>query len=347
MRHACWSTGRWFLVILGGLVLAGLARPVLAYDQYSDGTANVNCAVCHEAAPGGFQSRGPLHDAHLANATNTCLACHETKAGDIPFTWRSGDTVLNMGCSGCHGAAPGGVGSAAGLRLHHQNKGVTVCTDCHNDSTPPAESVNPVYYGQATVIPTSACNADGKEDFWNHLTGLPDGKGLDNDGDLLIDAADGDCATVTCHDNDQDGYGNPGDPSCPRGSKTDCDDAHADTYPGAIEAYDLRDNNCNTEIDEIESDGFFTTTNKNRYSWSAQPPASPSQLYDILRSDGPQFPTASANTVCLVVATSLTQIDDTLNPPAGRAFYYLVRNTLVTDYGKKTDGTLRLYTTCP
>ncbi len=150
---------------------------------------------------------------------------------------------------------------------------------------------------------------------------------------------------MTCLDNDQDGYGSPGDPTCPRGPKTDCDDAHADTYPGAIEAYDQRDNNCNTEIDEIENDGFFTVTNKNRYSWSAQPPAS--QLYDILRSDGAQFPTASANTICLVVATSLAQIDDTVNPAAGRALYYLVRNTQVLDYGMKTDGSLRLYTTCP
>jgi len=345
MRQVCSALGRWMLVILGALVLAGSGRPVFAYDAYSDGSASGNCAACHELAIGGFQSRGALHDAHTAGATATCQACH-TKTGDIPLTYASGDGTLNKGCIGCHGTPrAGGSVDGAGLRLHHQNEGITECADCHSDAAPPAESVNPFYYGKAGVIQTSACNADGKEDFWNRDTGLPDGKGLDNDGDTLVDAADTDCAAATCVDRDQDGYGNPGDPSCPRGSATDCDDAHVDTYPGAIEAYDQRDNNCNTEIDEIENDGFFTTTNRNRYSWSAQPPAG--QLYDILRSDGVQFPAASADTLCLVVATSLVQIDDTVNPAAGRAFYYLVRNTLRSDYGKKTDGTLRLYTTCP
>ncbi|HEU4403202.1 MAG TPA: hypothetical protein VFT43_13985 [Candidatus Polarisedimenticolia bacterium] len=341
------SAGLWIPVIFGALIFIGIARPSLAYDQYSDGTASVNCAVCHETtSAGGFQSRGPLHDAHTNSATNTCTACH-MKQGDVPFTWQSGDAVLNKGCSGCHGSPrPDGTVDGAGLRLHHANKGVTVCADCHSDAAPPAESVNPVYYGKTGVIQTSSCNVDTLEDFWTVGTGPgKDGKGLDNDGDLLVDAADGDCAVVTCKDLDGDGYGNPGDPSCPKGSATDCDDAHADTYPGAVENYDQRDNNCNTEIDEIEKDGFFTPTDRTLYSWQAQPPAT--QLYDVLRSDGAQFPTTSANTVCLVVATPLTSQADGVNPTVGKAFYYLVRNTLVVDYGKRTNGTLRLYTTCP
>ncbi len=175
MRHACWSTGRWVLVILGALVLAGLSWPVLAYDQYSDGTATGNCAACHETTIGGFQSRGVLHDAHTINATGTCQACH-TRQGDIPLTYSSGDGTLNKGCIGCHGSPrTGGAVDGAGLRLHHANKGVSVCADCHGDAAPPAESVKPVYYTLAGVVQTNPCNADGKEDFWNRDTGLPDG----------------------------------------------------------------------------------------------------------------------------------------------------------------------------
>ena len=349
MKRFYWSAGSLVFFMISALILLGVDWPALAYESYSDGTNTAKCAYCHETAVGGFQSRGALHDAHTSKGTGTCQACH-VQQGDIPATYVSGDAVLNKGCTGCHGGAPGGMGSGDGLRLHHRNAGAPTdldgffCYDCHNDTAPPAESTNPFYYGRTGIIPTSACNVDGKEDFWNRTTGLPDGKGLDNDGDLLVDAADSDCAVVTCVDSDQDGYGNPGDPSCPRGSATDCDNARADTYPAAVENYDQRDNNCNTEIDEIENDGFFTVGNPSRYSWQPQLPAT--QLYDVLRSDSAGFP-LSPGSSCLVVATALTNQDDLANPPAGQALYYLVRNTLVMDYGKKTDGTLRLYTTCP
>jgi hypothetical protein len=48
---------------------------------------------------------------------------------------------------------------------------------------------------------------------------------------------------VGCLDLDEDGYGDPGDPSCSVGSQTDCDDADSGVYPGAPEI------NCN-QIDE-------------------------------------------------------------------------------------------------
>lgn len=35
-----------------------------------------------------------------------------------------------------------------------------------------------------------------------------------------------------CIDGDTDGYGNPGDPSCPNGPETDCDDTDPAIYPG-------------------------------------------------------------------------------------------------------------------
>ncbi|MEW6600064.1 MAG: putative metal-binding motif-containing protein, partial [Nitrospirota bacterium] len=63
----------------------------------------------------------------------------------------------------------------------------------------------------------------------------------------------------TCMDMDADGYGNPGDASCPKGNKTDCDDNDPKVYPGAAEICDGKDSNCDgwkpaTDIDK-DSDG--------------------------------------------------------------------------------------------
>jgi len=48
-----------------------------------------------------------------------------------------------------------------------------------------------------------------------------------------------------CNDSDGDGYGNPGDASCPNGIATDCDNNDATIYPGALEVCDRKDNDCN------------------------------------------------------------------------------------------------------
>ncbi|MEW6600065.1 MAG: MopE-related protein [Nitrospirota bacterium] len=66
-------------------------------------------------------------------------------------------------------------------------------------------------------------------------------------------------ASAACTDNDGDGYGYPGDASCPKGSKTDCDDSDPKVYPGAAEICDGKDSNCDgwkpaTDIDK-DSDG--------------------------------------------------------------------------------------------
>jgi hypothetical protein len=53
-----------------------------------------------------------------------------------------------------------------------------------------------------------------------------------------------------CTDNDGDGYGNPGDSSCPNGSATDCNDNSRSINPGAAEnCTDGIDNNCNNLVD--------------------------------------------------------------------------------------------------
>jgi hypothetical protein len=284
------------ILVLGSIWLAFSPSPTCAYPQYSDGTATANCAQCHEAAPGGFLNRGPLHDAHNANATSTCLLCH-TQAGDIPQLASSGDPN-GHGCIGCHGQVIGGVTTGAGLRAHHVAKGVVDgdglrCSDCHSDPPAAPESSSPPYYGRSDVVQTNTCNTDGKEDFWNRTTGLPDGNGLDNDGDLATDVHDSDCAA---------------------------------SY-------------------EVKNDGFKDPTNRNRYSWNAQLPSG--QLFDVIRSDGALFPAASPNTLCLVNDASSLFVDDTVGVPLGKGFYYLVRNRLVNDYGKRSDGTLRTYTICP
>lgn len=346
---------RLALVFLGVVALSGLLWKLVAYPYYSDNTQPDglgNCASCHELQPaGGFQSRGPLHDAHLANAfvQVTCTYCH-TSSGDVPRTNSSG-IAGGLSCVGCHGQPLStGASSGAGLRSHHRLKGVATCSSasCHtSDPVPPPESTVPVYYTLADVKPKTPCNTDGFEDFWNLTTGLPDGWGLDNDGDLLRDfKEDPDCGAAVCVDNDQDGYGDPGATSCPKGSARDCDDTRATVYPGAVEAYDQLDNNCNGQIDEIEKVGFNDPTSRLRLTWLDQPPTG--QTYSVIRSDGAQFPTTSPNSACVPGSpTPLNYIDDPLAVPAGKAFFYLVRNILVADYGKDSKGNLRLYTLCP
>ncbi len=343
------------LAFLGVVVVAATLGRLLAYDYYSnygepDGLGN--CASCHEPGPGGFVGRGPLHGAHTTFATSTCQLCH-TQQGDVPRLNSSGVTG-GLGCIGCHGQPlPAGSHSGAGLRLHHTRANAPAdqnglkCVNCHaNDPVPPPESAIPAYYARTDVIQKTPCNTDGKEDFWNRTTGLPDGRGLDNDGDLLHDAAeDPDCGASACIDLDQDGYGNPGDPSCLNGSTRDCDDARADVYPGATEAYDQQDNNCNGEVDEVERLGFNDPTLRRLLTWSAQPPAG--QLYDVVRSGSPQFLATNPYSTCLIVGTPLTYLDDSAPVPASSVFCYLVRNTLVGDYGKTSSGVLRQHALCP
>jgi len=53
-----------------------------------------------------------------------------------------------------------------------------------------------------------------------------------------------------CADGDSDGYGDPGDDSCPNGPETDCDDDNPDVNPGETEiCYDGLDNDCNGALD--------------------------------------------------------------------------------------------------
>ena len=67
--------------------------------------------------------------------------------------------------------------------------------------------------------------------------------GWDNDGDGLVDCADSDCPACpeSCYDTDLDGV-----TTC----ENDCDDGNSSVYPGAAEACDGKDNNCDGVVDE-------------------------------------------------------------------------------------------------
>jgi len=58
----------------------------------------------------------------------------------------------------------------------------------------------------------------------------------------------------TCIDLDGDGYGNPGDPTCPKGSYIDCDDSNPDINPGATEGPPI-DASCSDNVDN-DCDGL-------------------------------------------------------------------------------------------
>ena len=85
--------------------------------------------------------------------------------------------------------------------------------------------------------------------------------GIDNNCDGLFDE---EVTTTFYADSDSDGYGNPDistetceQPSgyVPQG--TDCDDTQSSVYPGAEEACDGLDNDCNEEIDEGLDSTYF------------------------------------------------------------------------------------------
>ena len=69
---------------------------------------------------------------------------------------------------------------------------------------------------------------------------------------VLIWSAD---ARAQCTDLDGDGWGDPGDVSCPSGSDLDCDDGDNTVYPGAPDVCDaVLDNDCDGATDPLEDD---------------------------------------------------------------------------------------------
>ncbi|MFV1964644.1 MAG: PKD domain-containing protein [Pirellulaceae bacterium] len=144
--------------------LSFLAADVAAFGTYAD------CRMCHPGFVGGVGA--PLHNLHMS-LTFGCGDCHRVP-GDTPNIGLTEST----GCVGCHGRSEDDIGQplgglGAGLRLHHENTGIT-CATCHaGDPVPVGEDVLPPFY-------VTSLGRDPRFDR------------LDNDGDLLVDGADPD-----------------------------------------------------------------------------------------------------------------------------------------------------------
>ncbi len=155
-----------------------------------------SCNTCHYQGTDGVPVY--LNVSTGATGFKTCLGGTNDGATCTTATQCPGGLCAGKGCVGCHGrdqdvtggctGVGGGFeidcGSGAGLRAHHELKGVD-CYSCHQgDPNPPVgEDVPPFDYGKTGVALTDPC-ADAK--FGS--------TGLDNDGDLADDAADPDCA---------------------------------------------------------------------------------------------------------------------------------------------------------
>jgi hypothetical protein len=167
----------WATVVL----LAVWGTNVTAFETYEDG-----CVQCHPFDEIGFVGVTP-HDLHTETVTNDCFVCHATIA-DNPSVVLSGPNN-ERGCVGCHGRVEDmgsdgiSAGLGAGLIQHHTNAGIGSCGNCHTNAdpqtyTPVGEDVLPPFYVDGVAQVNDPC-----ADF------------LDNDGDLLYDEQDPDCAT--------------------------------------------------------------------------------------------------------------------------------------------------------
>jgi ELWxxDGT repeat protein len=129
----------------------------------------------------------------------------------------------------------------------------------------------------------------------------------------LAQDTDGDGSGNLCDtDDDEDGYADT----------IDCSPQDGDTYTGAWEVNDGRDNQCDGDdgyglIDEISGvTGFLDPGDKTRYSWTSQQGAT---MYEVARSAQPNF------AICTTFATPDGFLIDTATPNQGEVFYYLAR----------------------
>lgn len=215
------------VAVASGLLWAGAAT---AYEQYSENADATNCRECHgDFRAGGYISRSDddpwpdsLHNVHRnVMLDGDCDTCHSA-GGRFPVFLNSstgGEGFPPVACVGCHGIdpTPGTPNSnwGAGLRRHHTNAGVPAdqngdtCVSCHpSDPLPVPEFFLPAYYFTPDPAhpdkPTDSCNPS--PGFPEHFSqGTMGTQGLDNDGDLVYDMADSDCASLVFIDGFESG----------------------------------------------------------------------------------------------------------------------------------------------
>jgi len=194
-----------------------LPSTVSAYTQWSQGNDSGNCATCHGdfragsyISPADGQNWGNLHNLHRTTMLGgDCDTCHggSNRFPVLLDDSDGGSGLESISCMGCHGRTEDtgpsnpdfSSGAGAGLRQHHTNAGVTVCTGCHEDAapanyTPVGEEILPPYYANPgtghPAMPTAPCNDDGSENFAGAAIGL------DNDGNDVYDTDDAACSVT-------------------------------------------------------------------------------------------------------------------------------------------------------
>ena len=203
------------------------------------GSSNTNCDICHQPPSGTPHS--PVYIGISAGITGyspiSCLGCH----GRLQDAKGAGACVVGSATT----INPANCGSGAGLRKHHASAGETVCAVCHTkDGTVLGESIQPAYYFTPDAAhpskPIDSCNAAAAPGNENKF-GLA---GLDNDGDLLYDGADPDCA-----DTDSDGIRNGSDNCVLLSNASQCD-SDGDGYGNRCDG-DLNNNNFTNSQDYV------------------------------------------------------------------------------------------------
>lgn len=210
------------ILIVSGLALIG-APAAEAYDRWSIDDDATNCGYCHGdfrnsnyVSPVDGQNWGNLHNIHRENMlSDDCAACHYgAGSNEFPVLLNvsgGGDGLDPISCMGCHGVDPQDPmhpnGWGAGIRAHHLNAGVgpdnngKTCASagCHpSDPVPQPEDTLPAYYlnpgSNHPNMPTDSCNP-ASAGYPESFAGA--NIGIDNDGDMIYDEADPDCAGPT------------------------------------------------------------------------------------------------------------------------------------------------------
>jgi hypothetical protein len=147
-------------------------------------------------------------------------------------------------------------------------------------------------------------------------------------------------------DADADGYGDSVD-NCPGvfnpgqidqdfdGHGDDCDCAPTDGDAFAIPS--------------VEVSGPVAAS-KTTFTWSPVPDVGAGTVYDLLRGETTALPVDGGATETCRGSFSVTTAEETATPPAGVAFWYVVRarnSCGASSYGFATDGTERLSNACP